>query len=96
MFIVLDFGSLDLAKSGMRISRPTIAYLAFLEAARSSTLIYGFTSTIARPAKFPVAIPAGCRSRLHSRRPARGGCHDLVTLPFADDPGRYVHRDRRR
>jgi hypothetical protein len=44
MFLVLDFGSLDLAKSGMRKSRPTVAYLAFLEAVRSSTLIYGFTS----------------------------------------------------
>jgi hypothetical protein len=49
MFVVLDFGSLDLAKSGMRKSRPTIAYLAFLEAARGSTLIYGFTSIIAGP-----------------------------------------------
>jgi hypothetical protein len=47
MFAVLDFGSLDLAKSGMRISRPTIAYLAFLEAVRSITLIYDFTSIIA-------------------------------------------------
>jgi hypothetical protein len=57
MFVALDFGSLDLAKSGMRKSRPTIAYLAFLEAVRSSTLIYGFTSTIARPAEFHIAIP---------------------------------------
>jgi hypothetical protein len=39
MFVVLDFGSLDLAKSGMRISRPTIAYLAFLEAVRSTLIL---------------------------------------------------------
>jgi len=80
MFAVLDFGSLDLAKSGMRKSSPTIAYLAFLEAVRSSTLIYGFMSIIARPAEFHITIPAVGRPRLHSRGLARGGCHDLVTL----------------